>query len=927
MSIEELDQRAIALLDRLTSDLDRKHGSGCMSVAVYDTAWVSLITKTIRTDKIWLFPQTFEYLLREQQGDGSWPSYASQIDGILNTAASLLSLLRHAKGPLQVNLDDAGIEGRIQGATGALQRLLQSWDVASTVHVGFEILVPAMLEYLQAEGIVFDFPQRETLLAFNKQKLKKFQPEYLYGPHQLTALHSLEAFVGKIEFDKVAHHRINGSFMASPSSTAAYMLNASQWSEDCEEYIRQVLGNGAGQGNGGIPSAFPSTIFELTWSLSTLLEGDFEFATLAPFHASKAASFLKKQLTAGKGATGFAPGLGADADDTAKSMLILSLLHHDVSVDPLLEHFESDHYFKTYPLERDPSFSANCNVLAALLHAEDPSKYTKQIEKVVQFLISVYRDHGLHIRDKWNISPLYSLMLLAQAGARILSLVRDNIISTLPMDMINTTIPQMRAEVVGFVLESQNENGSWGRGSTHEETAYSLLILSASLSVFDAADEPRVQSAVEEGRHYLQSTHATGPEYLWVEKVTYTSEILCESYTLAALKATANFKAKCSAALLHNSESATTTSGKTSCNATNGHPRIDSGVASPQRSAILEGEKENGTGFDNSNTLPREGNTTVTSIASAVVSNNDATAVQPETWSLENEKIVLGPYEYLRKQPGKDLRTLFIAAFNEWLLVPPAKLERIQDIVRMLHTASLLVDDIEDNSDLRRGKPVAHSIFGTAQTFNSGNYVYFLALDEVRKLNNPGATDVFIEELINLHRGQGMELFWRDNLTCPTEEQYIQMASNKTGGLFRLAVRLMQAESPTTHDCLPLVNLLGLQFQICDDYLNLCSTTYTHNKGLCEDLTEGKFSFPIIHSVRADMENKELLGVLRQKTKDVEVKKYAVEYVKGTGSFEYTRRVVKELGGKTEALVDRYEGEGWGSGDSVRKLLGRMRLE
>ena len=51
------------------------------------------------------------------------------------------------------------------------------------------------------------------------------------------------------------------------------------------------------------------------------------------------------------------------------------------------------------------------------------------------------------------------------------------------------------------------------------------------------------------------------------------------------------------------------------------------------------------------------------------------------------------------------------------------------------------------------------------------------------------------EELLNLHRGQGMDLFWRDTLTCPSEDDYLEMVENKTGGLFRLAVKLMQAES------------------------------------------------------------------------------------------------------------------------------------
>ena len=105
------------------------------------------------------------------------------------------------------------------------------------------------------------------------------------------------------------------------------------------------------------------------------------------------------------------------------------------------------------------------------------------------------------------------------------------------------------------------------------------------------------------------------------------------------------------------------------------------------------------------------------------------------------------------------------------------------------------VDDVEDNSLLRRGIPVAHNIFGTAQTVNSANYVYFVALQELFKLNNPKTIQIYTDELCNLHRGQGMDLFWRDTLTCPTEQDYLQMVANKTGGLFRLAVQLMQAES------------------------------------------------------------------------------------------------------------------------------------
>lgn len=112
------------------------------------------------------------------------------------------------------------------------------------------------------------------------------------------------------------------------------------------------------------------------------------------------------------------------------------------------------------------------------------------------------------------------------------------------------------------------------------------------------------------------------------------------------------------------------------------------------------------------------------------------------------------------------------------------------------------IDDIQDNSVLRRGIPVAHSIFGVASTINSANYVMFIGLEKVLtlkhnevawlfqktvsfikfvvivKMNLLGslqAISVYSEQLLELHRGQGMEIYWRDNFSCPSEEEYKTM--------------------------------------------------------------------------------------------------------------------------------------------------------
>lgn len=274
------------------------------------------------------------------------------------------------------------------------------------------------------------------------------------------------------------------------------------------------------------------------------------------------------------------------------------------------------------------------------------------------------------------------------------------------------------------------------------------------------------------------------------------------------------------------------------------------------------------------------------------------------TWTDAQESLITGPYDYLAQTKGKHLRTQLIELFNTVLCIPKAKLDQISKIIEMLHTASLLIDDIEDDSTLRRGKPTAHLIYGSPYVINSSNYVYFLALQDVLALDDPHCVTAFNEELLNLHRGQSMDLYWRENLVVPSEEEYINMVMNKTGGLFRLAVRLMERFSNSDIPSLvPLANILGIIYQIKDDYLNLKNETLQENKGFCEDISEGKFSFPMIHSLRTSPHDRTLMGILKQKTQDVEIKKFALHFLERTNSFQYTLDSLASVKGKAQDCV------------------------
>jgi geranylgeranyl diphosphate synthase type 3 len=116
------------------------------------------------------------------------------------------------------------------------------------------------------------------------------------------------------------------------------------------------------------------------------------------------------------------------------------------------------------------------------------------------------------------------------------------------------------------------------------------------------------------------------------------------------------------------------------------------------------------------------------------------------------------------------------------------------------------------------------------------------------------------------------------------------------------------ATSNNDTDFTPLVDNLALYFQIRDDYINLADEEYMKSKSFCEDLTEGKFSFPIIHCIRADPEDTRVLSILKKRTEDVEVKRYAQQLMVEKGSLEYTRDECFSLKGEIVQQIESLGG-------------------
>ncbi|KAK2771238.1 geranylgeranyl pyrophosphate synthase [Colletotrichum kahawae] len=266
--------------------------------------------------------------------------------------------------------------------------------------------------------------------------------------------------------------------------------------------------------------------------------------------------------------------------------------------------------------------------------------------------------------------------------------------------------------------------------------------------------------------------------------------------------------------------------------------------------------------------------------------------------------------------PSKGVRSSLIDAMNQWCQVPSTQLAVVKRVIDLLHNSSLILDDIQDDSPMRRGKTATHLIFGEAQSINSATFLYVRVVQEIHATGNAALMKVLLEELDDLHVEQSWDLYWKYNLKWPTEDEYFSMIDLKTGGLFRMLVRMMQALGPgssTDFVCDALVSMVSRFFQVRDDYLNLNSREYGNQKGWCEDLDEGKFSYLIIHCLENSPKYRDrIMGLFRQRTgcsgpMPTVGKVQIIEYLQEAGSFDACWELLNKLEDEIEGEIRRLE--------------------
>lgn len=196
---------------------------------------------------------------------------------------------------------------------------------------------------------------------------------------------------------------------------------------------------------------------------------------------------------------------------------------------------------------------------------------------------------------------------------------------------------------------------------------------------------------------------------------------------------------------------------------------------------------------------------------------------------------------------GKRLRPFLTLMIGRALGAPDAPLFTLGAAIEMLHAATLLHDDILDNSELRRGKPAAHTVFGPTQAILAGDALLAKSMLVVSGLGDTRLTDCISEAVMRTAEGEILEFAQLRNIDV-THDTYLEMIRGKTAWMLRASCELgalyAKAEPAVVEAARDFGMELGIAFQMVDDALDFSPTEQT-GKPRGGDLKEGKITPPI----------------------------------------------------------------------------------
>ncbi|MEO7116664.1 MAG: octaprenyl diphosphate synthase [Caldimonas sp.] len=262
---------------------------------------------------------------------------------------------------------------------------------------------------------------------------------------------------------------------------------------------------------------------------------------------------------------------------------------------------------------------------------------------------------------------------------------------------------------------------------------------------------------------------------------------------------------------------------------------------------------------------------------------------------------------YIISAGGKRIRPRLVLLFSGALGYTGPERFELAATVEFIHTATLLHDDVVDESGLRRGRRTANALFGNAASVLVGDFVYSRAFQMMVAVNRMRVLEVLADATNVIAEGEVLQLM---NMHDPdvSVDDYLRVIRFKTAKLFeasaRLGAVLADADSATEEACASYGRSLGTAFQLVDDLLDYEGATEQLGKNVGDDLREGKPTLPLLIAMERGTADER--AIVRHAIEQGEVARLAdiVTIVRQTGALAATREAARTEADKARASLE-----------------------
>jgi len=252
---------------------------------------------------------------------------------------------------------------------------------------------------------------------------------------------------------------------------------------------------------------------------------------------------------------------------------------------------------------------------------------------------------------------------------------------------------------------------------------------------------------------------------------------------------------------------------------------------------------------------------------------------------------------YIVSAGGKRIRPRLVLMFAGALGFTGAERHTLAAIVEFIHTATLLHDDVVDESSLRRGRSTANAVFGNAASVLVGDFLYSRAFQMMVSMNNLRVLDVLADATNVIAEGEVLQLLNLHDADLAVDD-YLRVIRYKTAKLFEASARLgavLAGASPSIEEaCADYGRALGTAFQLIDDLLDYDGETHELGKNVGDDLREGKPTLPLLLALARGNEHER--SVVRHAIEHGEVARLdeVVAIVRRTGALDAARQLARD---------------------------------